>query len=122
MIVDVQRLWCTGYNPAYKGDVTPASASPIGADSRSACRGCRVHAEDGGIDCKRIMRKALTDFFIATRAMFANPNIRPRFVRSDRSRLREARQPSTRSRIGSPSTRELIGCSNAGIGKSCPLA
>lgn len=76
VVVDVQRLWCAGYNPAYKGDVTAGLmiTDPTGQQVRVPAQ--PLHAEDGGMDCKRIYKKALTDFFKATRALFETPPIR----------------------------------------------
>ncbi|HEY2743374.1 MAG TPA: hypothetical protein VGL86_02070 [Polyangia bacterium] len=75
IFVDVQRLWCTGYSPAYKADVT-ASLSVMDPSGRQIrVPGMPIHAEDGGMKCKRVFRHALTDFFAATRAMLQNPNV-----------------------------------------------
>jgi hypothetical protein len=75
IVVDVQRLWCTGYSPAYKADVT-ASVSVMDPSGRQIrVPGMPVHAEDGGMKCKRVFRHALSDFFAATRAMLQNPNV-----------------------------------------------
>lgn len=80
VIVEVQRFWCTGYSPAYKADVTASLGvyDPTGTTVRVP--GMPLHAEDGGLDCKRIYRKTLTSFFDAARAMLSNPNVAASFA------------------------------------------
>lgn len=75
VVVDISRLWCTGYSPVYKGDVTASMTvlDPGGQQVRVV--GQPVHGEDGGMDCKRIYKKALTDFFNNARALFAMPQV-----------------------------------------------
>jgi hypothetical protein len=73
VIVDVQRLWC--YRPVYKADVTAAVTVTDGAGQQIRVPGMLVHSEDGGMDCKRIFRAALTKFFGASRGMLTMPNI-----------------------------------------------
>ncbi len=75
VVVDVQRLWCTGYSPAYKADVTASVSVMDPSGQQIRVPGMPVHAEDGGLKCKRIFAHALTDFFAATRAMLQNPNV-----------------------------------------------
>jgi len=75
VIVDVQRFWCTGYNPVYKGDITASVSVTDGAAQQIRVLGQPVHSENGGMDCRRIFRKALTDFFTSTRAMLTMPNV-----------------------------------------------
>lgn len=76
VIVDVQRFWCTGYNPVYKGDVTASLTvlDPNGQQVRIP--GQPVHGQDGGMNCQGVFKKALTDFFSATKAMLAMDNIK----------------------------------------------
>jgi hypothetical protein len=75
VIVDVQRFWCTGYNPVYKGDVTASVmvTDPNGQQIRVP--GQPLHGEDSGMNCQSIYKKALTDFFNTTKAMLSMPNI-----------------------------------------------
>ena len=75
VIVDVQRFWCTGYNPVYKGDITASVSITDGAAQQIRVPGQPVHTEDGGMNCRGIFKKALTDFFVATRAMLTMPNV-----------------------------------------------
>jgi hypothetical protein len=75
LIVDVQRLWCTGYRPAYKADVTASVTVTDGAAQQIRVPGMLVHAEDGGMDCKRVFRTALTRFFGSARGMLTMPNV-----------------------------------------------
>jgi hypothetical protein len=75
LIVDVQRLWCTGYRPAYKADVTASVTVTDGAAQQIRVPGMLVHAEDGGMDCKRIFKTALTRFFGSARGMLTMPNV-----------------------------------------------
>jgi len=80
VVVDLQRLWCTGYSPAYKADVT-ASLSVLDASGRQIrVPGMPLHAEDGGMKCQRVFKHALSAFFDATRAMLSNPNVSAAFV------------------------------------------
>jgi hypothetical protein len=74
VLVDVQRLWCAGYG-GYHAAVTASISvyDPNGQQIRVP--GVPVSAEDGGLKCKRVFKHALTDFFRATQAMFANPNV-----------------------------------------------
>jgi len=76
VVVEVQRFWCTGYNPVYKGDVIASFTvfDPAGAQVRVP--GQPVKGEDGGMDCRSIFKKSLTDFFMATKALFAMEPIR----------------------------------------------
>jgi hypothetical protein len=75
VIVDINRLWCAGYNPVYKGDVTASLTvlDPGGQQVRVV--GQPLHGEDGGMECKRIYKKALTDLFNNARALFAMPQV-----------------------------------------------
>ncbi len=75
VLVSVQRLWCTGYHPAYKADVTASVSILDPAGQQIRVPGQPVHAEDGGMDCKRIYKKTLTDFFNATRTLFSMPQV-----------------------------------------------
>jgi hypothetical protein len=76
VVVDINRLWCAGYRPVYKGDVTASMMvlDPNGQQVRVV--GQPVHGEDGGMDCKRIYKKALTDFFNNARALFTMPQVK----------------------------------------------
>jgi hypothetical protein len=74
VLVDVQKLWCAGYG-GYHGTVLASISVYDPAGQQIRVPGVPVNAEDGGVKCKRIFRHALTDFFRATRAMFANPNV-----------------------------------------------
>jgi hypothetical protein len=76
VIVDVQRFWCTGYNPVYKGDVTASVmiTDPNGQQIRVP--GQPMHGEDGGMNCQSIYRKALTNFFNNTKAMLSMDNVK----------------------------------------------
>jgi hypothetical protein len=74
LLVEVQRFWCTGYSPAYKGDVTLSLTvtDPSGAQVRVP--GQPLHAEAGGMDCRGIYKKILTQLFDSTRtALSAEP-------------------------------------------------
>lgn len=75
VIVDVQRFWCAGYG-GYKGDVVASVMVTDPAGQQVRIPGQPVHAEDGGIDCRRIFEKALSDFLIAARALFAQPQVK----------------------------------------------
>jgi hypothetical protein len=75
VIVDVQRFWCTGYNPVYKGDITASVSVLDPAAQQVRVPGQPVHSEDGGMNCRSIFRKALTDFFVATRTMLSMPPV-----------------------------------------------
>lgn len=76
VVVDIDRLWCAGYHPVYKGDVTASLMvlDPAGQQVRVA--GQPVRGENGGTDCKRIYKKALTDFFNNARALLSAPRLR----------------------------------------------
>ena len=75
VIVDVQRLWCTGYNPVYKGDVTASLEVTDPAGQQVRIPGQPLHADDGGIDCRRIYRTALTNLFKNAQALVASANV-----------------------------------------------
>lgn len=75
VVVEVQRFWCTGYTPVYKGDVT-ASLSVVDAAGNVRVPAVVVHGEDGGLGCKKIYETALTRFFDGSRALFATPEVR----------------------------------------------
>jgi hypothetical protein len=74
LVVEVQRFWCTGYNPAYKADVTLSLTvtDPSGAQVRVP--GQPLHADAGGMECRGIYKKLLTQLFqTAKTAMAADP-------------------------------------------------
>lgn len=75
VIVDVQRLWCTGYSPVYKGDVTASLQIMDPAGQQLRIPGQPLHADDTGMDCRRIYRKALTDLFKNAQALFAQAQV-----------------------------------------------
>jgi len=74
VLVDVQRLWCAGYG-GYHAAVTASISVYDPSGQQIRVPGVPISAEDGGLKCKRVFHHALTDFFRATRAMFANPNV-----------------------------------------------
>jgi len=75
VVIDVQRFWCTGYNPVYKADVTASLSVMDASGTQIRVPGMPLHAEDGGMNCKRIYYKTLSMLFDAARAMLSNPNI-----------------------------------------------
>jgi hypothetical protein len=76
VVVDIQRFWCTGYNPAYKGDVTASVSVQDAQGQTTRVVGQPVHGEDGGMSCQSIYKKALTDFFNNTKALLSMDNVR----------------------------------------------
>lgn len=76
VIVDIQRFWCTGYSPVYKGDITASMSVTDGAAQQVRVPGMMVHSEDGGMNCRSIFRKALTDFLNSARGMLLMPNVK----------------------------------------------
>jgi hypothetical protein len=75
IVIEVQRLWCTGYMPVYKADVV---ASLMVVDPRGAVRvpAQPLRGEDGGMNCKSLFKKSLTDVFNATQALLSQPNVK----------------------------------------------
>jgi hypothetical protein len=74
VLVDVQRLWCAGYG-GYHAAVTASISVYDASGQQVRVPGVPVSAEDGGLKCKRVFHHALSEFFRATQAMFANPNV-----------------------------------------------
>ena len=88
-----RRFWCTGYGPAYTADVTAgARCARSERRDRSASPACPLHVEDGGINCKRIVLRhdAHRCSSRAPHAMFSNPNVAGRLVRSSDALLAPA--------------------------------
>jgi hypothetical protein len=74
VIVDIQRFWCVGYG-GYKGDVSASVQVTDPAGQQVRIPGQPVAASDGGIDCRRIYKKALTDFLVAAKALLSQPQV-----------------------------------------------
>jgi hypothetical protein len=76
VVVEVTRLWCTGYRPAYRADITVnlSIADPTGREVRLPPQA--VHAENGGLDCRRGYQRALTEFLNNTKALFATEQVK----------------------------------------------
>jgi hypothetical protein len=79
VVVDVQRLWCAGYG-GYHAAVSASISVLDPSGQQIRVPGIPVSAEDGGINCKRMFRHTLTEFFRATHAMFSNPNVAVRLT------------------------------------------
>jgi hypothetical protein len=76
VVVEVTRLWCTGYRPAYRADITAnlSIADPTGREIRLPAQA--VHAENGGLDCRRAYQRALSGFLNSAKALFATEQVR----------------------------------------------
>jgi hypothetical protein len=79
VVVDVQRLWCAGYG-GYHAAVSASISVLDPSGQQIRVPGVPVTVEDGGINCKRMFRHTLTEFFRATHAMFSNPNVAVRLT------------------------------------------
>ncbi|MCU1283213.1 MAG: hypothetical protein JWM53_6759, partial [bacterium] len=76
IVVEVQTLWCTGYNPVYKADVT-ASVMIVDPTSGAVRVPAQpVTASGSGMVCQSIYRKLLSDIYQQTATMFAQPNVK----------------------------------------------
>jgi hypothetical protein len=75
VVIEIQRFWCAGYG-GYKGDVTASLMVLDPSGQQIRVPGQPVHGEDGGINCKSIFKKALTDFYGRTKELFAVQQIR----------------------------------------------
>jgi hypothetical protein len=75
IVVDIQRFWCVGYG-GYKGDVTASVMVTDPSGQQIRIPGQPVHTDDGGIDCRRIFKKSLTEFLVAARALLLQPQVR----------------------------------------------
>jgi hypothetical protein len=69
IVVEVQRFWCTGYDPVYKVDATLSVivTDPSGAQVRVP--GQPVHGEAAAGRCRGAYQKALSQLFESARAV-----------------------------------------------------
>ncbi|HEX8950693.1 MAG TPA: hypothetical protein VF945_02555, partial [Polyangia bacterium] len=70
---------CAGYG-GYHGSVTASVSVLDPSGQQIRVPGVPVNGESGGIHCKHIFKDALTKFFVATRAMFSDPNVTVRMI------------------------------------------
>lgn len=76
IVVEVQTLWCTGYSPAYKADVTASVmvVDPVTNAVRVAAQ--PLTASGGGMVCQSIYRKLLSDIYQQAVTMFSQPALK----------------------------------------------
>jgi hypothetical protein len=76
IIVEVQRFWCSGYDPVYKGDVVASLmiVDPPGQQVRLPAQ--PIQTNDAAMQCKPVFHKALSDAFGATAALLAQPQVK----------------------------------------------
>ncbi len=75
VIVDVQRLWCAGFSPVFKADVTAGVMVTDPSGRQVRVPGLPVQAEDGAMSCQHAFEKALNHFVVAAQGLFAQPQV-----------------------------------------------
>jgi hypothetical protein len=76
IVVEVQRFWCSGYDPVYKGDVVASVmvSDPAGAQVRLPAQPIQASATHR--QCKPVFHDALSGAFETTAALFAQPQVK----------------------------------------------
>jgi hypothetical protein len=76
IIVEVQRFWCSGYDPVYKGDVVASLTivDPPGQQVRLPAQ--PIQTNDAAMQCKPVFHKALSDALAATATLLAQPQVK----------------------------------------------
>jgi hypothetical protein len=75
VVVDVQTFWCTGYNPVFKANITAGVSIVDPATGAVRMAAVPLMAEGGGMNCRSIYRKLLSDLFHNAQALFATPEV-----------------------------------------------
>jgi hypothetical protein len=76
IVVEVQTLWCTGYNPAYKADVTASVMIVDPTTGAVRVPAQPVTASGGGMVCQSIYRKLLSEIYQQAATMLSQPNVK----------------------------------------------
>jgi hypothetical protein len=70
--VEIQRMWCDGYSPVYKADLT-ANVTVLGADGSVRMPAQELKSEDGSWSCHDAYRNMLTKTYTQAVAMMSQP-------------------------------------------------
>lgn len=70
-VVEIQTLWCSGYEFVFKADVTLSVMFVDPATNAALTSAVPFHTDDGDSNCREAYRKALSKGFDAASALFA---------------------------------------------------
>ena len=76
IVVEVQTLWCTGYSPAYKADVTASVMIVDPATGAVRVPAQPLTASGGGMVCQSIYHKLLNEIYQQAVTMLSQANVK----------------------------------------------
>jgi hypothetical protein len=76
IVVEVQTLWCTGYNPVYKADISASVMIVDPATGAVRVPAQPLNASGSGMVCQSIYRKLLSDVYQQAMSMLSQPNVK----------------------------------------------
>ncbi len=74
--IEVQTLWCTGYSPAYKADITASVMIVDPATGAVRVPAQPLTASGGGMVCQSIYRKLLSDIYQQAVTLLSQSNVK----------------------------------------------
>jgi hypothetical protein len=76
LVIEVQTLWCTGYNPVYKADVTASVAVVDPATGAVRVPAQPLSASGGGMACQSIYKKLMSDIYQQAKTLLSQSPIK----------------------------------------------
>lgn len=80
LMVEVERLWCTGYNPVYKADIVAKVSVVDTATGAERVPAQTLTASGGGMACQSIYRKLMDSLYQQATALLSQANVKQAVV------------------------------------------